>query len=156
MSAFVQNVKRNKNLIVSILVICGVIFSIALFVGFMLSNVGYYDEVNAYVNAADHIHYDESLQMATEADCWFCNRIAQYPGQFAFLLMLPVDYYWYFILPAAITLLVGSAFLVFGASASNGAQDDVQKQLKKCKELLDSGVLSQEEYDAKEKMLLGK
>ena len=171
-----ESIKRNKNVIVSILIIFGVVFSIALFIGFMLSNVGYYDAVAAFVENDAHIHYSESLEtVATANDCWFCNRMAQYPGQFTFLLMLTVEYYWYFILPAGIALIAGIAFLLISANAKKAettacASENVQEapapvaedtkvdavaELKRYKELLDNDIITQEEFEAKKKQLLG-
>jgi hypothetical protein len=166
--------------IVSILIIFGVVFSIALFIGFMLSNVGYYDAVVAFVENDAHVHYSESLEtVATANECWFCNRIAQYPGQFTFLLMLTVEYYWYFILPAGIALIAGIAFLLIptdkkseeateeAAIAANASAveeaptveadpaADPVAELKRYKELLDNNIITQEEFEAKKKQLLG-
>ena len=63
-----------------------------------------------------------------------------------------------------ILAIVGFAFLIMGFKNSgqsekddtNGRTDtDIANELKKYKELLDSGVITQEEYDKKRKQLLG-
>ncbi len=236
-NVLIKSKKNSLDLIVIALVIFGVLLSIALFVGYMISHTDYYEAVDAFVKSADHAHYNELGEAVfSQEECWFCDRIGDGTSKFSFLLSLTLDYFWGFIIPLVIALLAVVVFVWIGGyrltvtservygtaawgkkvsfpvdtvtgaetcglsgvavstaegttkflliknadavcAAINGlvggeaaapavaeapvaenapvAAADPVAELKRYKELLDNGVITQEEFDAKKKQLLG-
>ncbi len=111
----IKGKKNSLDLIVIALVIFGVVLSIALFVGFMISHTDYYDAVYEFVNSEDHAHYSEfGKAVENQADCWFCERIANNGSQLSFLLSLTLEYFWGFIIPVVLSLVAVVIYVWIG------------------------------------------
>lgn len=93
----------------------------------------------------------DSISATTLRRFWRGVAVSTASGKISFLVMNNSNE----IYNALSNLLVNRQNMRIDASAMADSKIDVTDQLKKFKELLDSGVITQEEFDTKKKQLLG-